>query len=127
MKAIIEDYGGAGVTTEEVELPSVAELDSALERIQNWNSGFLNMEGQRQIMMIASSEGNFQVIVEDLDRGFFHKLTDRTGDGTIYFSEGGQGLDAPFRVVLNLEEIKAVAKEFFETGVVDLSQGWEYA
>lgn len=125
MKCLLEDYAGTDVTGEHLDVEAASALDSILRRIQSSHSTILTLKQDHRKLIIGASEGSFEVILEDAEKGFFQKTTERVGEGIINFVEGGQGVELPFKHALNLAEAKAAAREFFQTGNVDLGKGWE--
>lgn len=121
----LESWGGPHGDVEQVlAIETKEELIDAIQALTNEHSAILTIEAGDDWLAIDSSNGLLAASVQ-LAEHAFDLVGDAAATGTIPYVRGGQLVTNPRRYLVNLEQTLAAALQFFCTGAVAVTSGWD--
>ena len=123
--AIVQHWSGSDHAEELLPISTAPELEAAIRRLSDAESATLTLEAADKSLLIAASKGDYCATAILGFDDLFDMVGDAAQSGTIGFVQGGQEVDLPRTQLLTVEQAIAAAKEFFETGGVNVERHWQ--
>jgi len=121
----LERWGGPnGDEEQSLAINDEEQLISAIKALTDEHSAILTIEKEDDWLAINASKGIFSVSVQ-FGESAYDLVGDAAATGMIPYVRGGQLVTHPRRYLVSLEQALVAALQFFRTGVVDTSSGWD--
>ena len=122
----LDVWSGVHCVEQGVDRPSWDQVQAAIDALDARRHTLLTLDGgERSTLMIGGGEGRYVGIYQLGEDEFWSLRSDQPADGEpILLNCGGQEGDFRPDQILGVDQVRAAAKTFFDTGGLDAALGW---